>query len=178
MDFTNIFCISEKCKGKNIVMDGAGGTFSGDMIISKVHCPKCDTMLMIEGYEYNISATTEEQRKNEREAPMRAKQGYIKVRSRGIGMDHCSCFMCNDSEPKMMNSLSMFVNSKLEGESVVECFGRGALCNREPTWIQVKVGACDDHLYLLEALDQELYKWEKISKVMVDEIREEAVAIP
>jgi hypothetical protein len=70
MDFTNIKCISEKCKNKNTTMGGAGGSFGGRISIAKVRCPECGTCLMIvpmsDKYEYNISATTEEERVAER----------------------------------------------------------------------------------------------------------------
>jgi FlaA1/EpsC-like NDP-sugar epimerase len=70
MNFTNIKCISEKCKDKNITMGGAGGSFGGRISIAKVRCPNCDLTLMIvpmsEKYEYGITATTEEERKEER----------------------------------------------------------------------------------------------------------------
>ena len=70
MDFTNIKCISEGCKDKNITMDGDGGSFGGRIMVSKVRCPNCKLTLMIvpmsDKYEYGITATTEEDRKEER----------------------------------------------------------------------------------------------------------------
>ena len=70
MDFTKINCISEQCKDKNIKMDGAGGSFGGRISFAKVRCPECGTCLMIlpmsKEYEYGITATTEEERKEER----------------------------------------------------------------------------------------------------------------
>ena len=70
MDFTKIECISESCKGKHIVMGGAGGSFGGRICVSKVKCHECGLMLMIVPmdmkYEYGITATTEEERKEAR----------------------------------------------------------------------------------------------------------------
>ena len=70
MDFTKIKCISEKCKDKNITMNGAGGIFGGRISTAKVRCPNCDLVLLImpmsDKYEYNISATTAEERIEER----------------------------------------------------------------------------------------------------------------
>ena len=70
MDFTRIKCISETCKDKNITMGGAGGCFGGRISFAKVKCPVCGTCLMVlplsDKYEYNISATTEEERIEER----------------------------------------------------------------------------------------------------------------
>lgn len=70
MDFTKIKCISENCKDKNITMGGAGGNFGGRISTARVKCPNCDLVLLImpmsDKYEYNISATTEEERIEER----------------------------------------------------------------------------------------------------------------
>ena len=70
MDFTKVKCISENCKDKNIIMDGAGGQFGGRVCIAKLRCPVCETVLMIipmsENYQYEIRATTEDERKEER----------------------------------------------------------------------------------------------------------------
>jgi len=66
MDFRNIKCISEGCKNNNVTMHGAGGSFGGRISYANVQCPECGLKLMImplnEKYEYNISATTEEER--------------------------------------------------------------------------------------------------------------------
>ena len=65
MDFTNIKCISNECKGNDIKMNGAGGSFGGRIIISKVRCPNCGLSLMIipmsKDYKYEITAKTEEE---------------------------------------------------------------------------------------------------------------------
>ena len=66
MDFTKIECISEKCKGKHIIMDGSGASFGGRVEYSNVECPECGLKLMImplsNKYEYTVSATTHEER--------------------------------------------------------------------------------------------------------------------
>lgn len=70
MDFTNVKCISERCKDNNITMGGAGGQVGGRITMAKLRCPVCDLTLMIvpmsKEYEYSISATTEEERIEER----------------------------------------------------------------------------------------------------------------
>ena len=70
MDFTKINCISEQCKNKNIKMDGAGGSFGSRITYSKVRCPECGSCLLImpisDKYEYGITATTKEERQEER----------------------------------------------------------------------------------------------------------------
>lgn len=66
MDFTKVECISETCKGKHIIMDGAGGSFGGRIYYANLKCPVCGVKIMImplsDKYEYSISATTEEER--------------------------------------------------------------------------------------------------------------------
>jgi len=66
MDFTKIKCISEKCKDKDIIMQGAGGSFGGKISFVKVHCPNCNLSLliipMLKEFEYSIDATTKEER--------------------------------------------------------------------------------------------------------------------
>jgi len=70
MDFTKIECISSQCAGKHIIMRGAGGSIGGRITTVKVKCPECGLTLLIvpmsEKYEYNISATTEEERIEQR----------------------------------------------------------------------------------------------------------------
>lgn len=69
MDFTKIKCISETCKDKNITMDGAGGKYGGRIEFSKVRCPNCNLVLLImpiKEFQYEIIATTEQERIEER----------------------------------------------------------------------------------------------------------------
>ena len=70
MDFTRFYYISSECKDKHIKMEGAGGSFGGRITIAKVRCPNCDLCLMIvpisKEYEYGMTATTEEERKENR----------------------------------------------------------------------------------------------------------------
>jgi hypothetical protein len=70
MDFTNVKCISQQCKGNNVKMDGAGGSFGGRISYCNLQCPVCDTKIMImpisDKYEYSMSATTEEERTEKR----------------------------------------------------------------------------------------------------------------
>ena len=65
MDFTKIECMSESCKGRHILMRGAGGSFGGRISIAKVKCPECGLTLMIvpmkEEYNYYVAARTEEE---------------------------------------------------------------------------------------------------------------------
>jgi hypothetical protein len=55
---------------KDIIMKGAGASWGGRVNITKVHCSECGLTLMIipmeDKYEYEIKATTEEERIEER----------------------------------------------------------------------------------------------------------------
>ena len=67
MDFTKAI----PCPGcDNDNMSGHGGNFGGRIMSVKTKCDECGTVLLIipmsEKYEYNISATTLEERKQER----------------------------------------------------------------------------------------------------------------
>ena len=66
MDFTKIYCMSETCKNKQVVMNGAGGSFGGRISYANLACPICGVKIMImpisDKYEYSMSATTEQER--------------------------------------------------------------------------------------------------------------------
>jgi hypothetical protein len=70
MDFTKVRCMSSECKGTDTIMGGAGGSFGGRINIAKLKCPVCGTVIMIipmkEEFEYSVSATTEQERKQKR----------------------------------------------------------------------------------------------------------------
>lgn len=55
MDYTKIKCISYSCKDKDIIMQGASGSFGGRISIAKVKCPECGLVLMIVPMEKNMS---------------------------------------------------------------------------------------------------------------------------
>jgi hypothetical protein len=84
-------------------------------------------------------------------------------RSRGIGMDYVDCFVCPDVQSlrsrthrTLQHNIAGFVECREAGERVVKMFGRGARLDyreSEPDRVQVKIGACDDHLPRLRALD-------------------------
>jgi hypothetical protein len=93
MDFTKIECISEQCKDKHIKMGGAGGSMGGRITMVKVRCPKCGVTLMIvpmsEKYEYTISATTAEERieqrieKAKQESELELAKTITRIREKG-----------------------------------------------------------------------------------------------
>ena len=66
MDFTNIMCISQQCKGKNQKMDGAGGTFSPNLTLVGVKCPVCGLKLMIVPMDDNFRYEVEKIDRNEK----------------------------------------------------------------------------------------------------------------
>jgi hypothetical protein len=84
----------------------------------------------------------------------------LQFRPRGIGTDVCPCcFACQaapgaDDKPFMSN-IAAFVGSKADGEEIVKWFKGAAWLDfrpSEPSWIQVKVGACVKHFPNLERL--------------------------
>lgn len=83
--------------------------------------------------------------------------------SRGLGLDHRTihCFVCGteDRDGKghyVLNNISAYVRCKESGERVVGMFKQGAWLDYrdfEPDYVQVKVGACDQHKPNLKRLD-------------------------
>ena len=78
---------------------------------------------------------------------------------RGIGMDMCMCFVpaCREITIEMRANITAFVNSEKEGKQIVQMLGGLAIVDHreyEPDWIQVKLGACKDHVHKLEKLHQ------------------------
>ena len=81
----------------------------------------------------------------------------ISFKSRGIGLDSCpGCFVCGGGR-RMLNNISAFVKSTRDGRKIVSWFNDGAYLDyrpNEPSWLQVKIGACDKHLPNLEKLNK------------------------
>ncbi|MCF7910828.1 hypothetical protein K9L16_04105 [Candidatus Pacearchaeota archaeon] len=85
----------------------------------------------------------------------------ISFRSCGIGIDNCSCFICGDGNERMMNNILAFVKSKSDGEEAISWFDKGAYLDyrsHEPNWVQVKIGACEQHLPALEKLNKLIFE--------------------
>lgn len=84
-------------------------------------------------------------------------------RSRGIGLDSGTCFVCgapqnrNERGSPFLNNIAAFVQCKEAGERIVAQFTQGARLDYreyEPDRVQVKIGACDLHLPHLQKLEQ------------------------
>lgn len=88
--------------------------------------------------------------------------------SRGIGMDLCPCFVCGTRDRdkqghNYLHNISGFVRCKEAGERVVDMFlyrdrelsleAYLDYRDHEPDRVQVKIGACEEHLPNLEKLD-------------------------
>ena len=94
------------------------------------------------------------------EAPT-SKGEYFGVRFDGaIGLDMTpGCFVCGEGvdSKNYHKNISGFVTSKESGERVVGMFEHGARLDyreREPNWIQVKIGSCDTHAENLSNMAQ------------------------
>lgn len=91
---------------------------------------------------------------------LRPEGGGEYFQSRGIGYDSCTCFVCgtNDRDGRghsMLNNIAAFVRCRDAGVRVVAMFAQGARLDYrdfEPDYVQVKVGACDEHLLNLKRL--------------------------
>ena len=82
-------------------------------------------------------------------------QRAVRMNPRGLGTDHTpGCFICGGSEG-LHSNFAAFVGTRMEGETAVQIIERGARLDyreREPNWIQVKIGACKEHVDKLEIL--------------------------
>lgn len=80
----------------------------------------------------------------------------LKFSPRGIGSDHCpGCFVCGAYKNDLMSNIASFINSREDGEKIVEWFdGLARIDYRdyEPDWIQLKVGSCGEHVDKLKLL--------------------------
>ncbi|MCK5613360.1 hypothetical protein KAR91_66435 [Candidatus Pacearchaeota archaeon] len=95
----------------------------------------------------------------------------LTFRSRGIGLDSCpGCFVCGPDIAGLLNNISAFVSSKEEGMEILTWFESGAFLDyrpHEPSWIQLKVGACNEHLPNLQKLHDITSSYGLIRKVNV-----------
>ena len=116
----------------------------------------------------------EDLKKIEIEKDDRERGKSLSFRSRGIGSDTCSCFVCGEPPPKVFfSNISAFVKTKEEGEEIKSWFnGQAWLDYRpsEPNWIQLKIGACEKHLPNLEALDKIVSQYYVIRKIDIEEV--------
>lgn len=83
----------------------------------------------------------------------------LDFKSRGIGTDKCTCFVpaCTETTPMIRSNIAAFVNSQKEGNLAVRMLGGLAIVDyreNEPDWVQVKLGACPDHIHKLEKLHE------------------------
>jgi len=77
--------------------------------------------------------------------------------SRGLGADAVDCFVCGEKCNHVFANISGFVTTKESGQRIADMFQCGARLDfrpSEPSWIQVKIGACKQHLINLELLNQ------------------------
>ena len=97
----------------------------------------------------------------------------IRMSPRGLGSDSSpGCFICG-GDPGLYSNFSAFVGSRMEGEQVVQLIEQGVRLDyrdREPNWIQVKIGACEDHVAQLEILCL-LLRGNVLSKHLIDLVR-------
>lgn len=89
---------------------------------------------------------------------------------RGIGFDRTpGCFVCGGPDGGYSN-IAAFVDSKEAGEAIVALFQYGARLDfrpSEPSWVQVKVGACTLHQPNLERLMEATYESKRIDAQII-----------
>lgn len=80
-------------------------------------------------------------------------------RSRGLGFDYkLKCFCCGETAQGVLHNISGIVQCKDSGERIVEMLGdkkEGVFLDyreRMPDYVQVKIGACEQHKSNLEKL--------------------------
>lgn len=84
----------------------------------------------------------------------------LTYQSRGKGANWYDCSFCGTkgSGNGVQTDMAAFVDGKQGGEAVVALFGNfGVKANldfrpHEPTWVQVKLGACEDHVEILDKI--------------------------
>ncbi len=99
----------------------------------------------------------------------------VRMSPRGLGTDSSpGCFIC-EAPGGIMSNFAAFVGSRMEGEEAVQLIERGVRLDyrdREPNWIQIKVGACKLHVARLEILCL-LLRSNVLSKHLLDLVRGE-----
>jgi len=92
-----------------------------------------------------------------------ARGQHLAFNPRGIGLDVCpGCFVCGTYSREQgvtgcLHNIAAFIDSKECGEELVTWFGGRARLDfrpNEPSWIQLKVGACSQHLPNLRHLEK------------------------
>lgn len=97
----------------------------------------------------------------------------FKSRDCGLDCNFKNCYACGCSLEKYANhNLSGFVESKEQGESAVKLFREGSAWldyrEREPNWIQVKIGACEDCKDCLNSLNKLTRVTSTINSLMIN----------
>lgn len=81
--------------------------------------------------------------------------------SRSVRMEPgIDCFCCGGNKT-LQHNISGYVKCKASGERVVDMFAQGAYLDfrpYDPNYVQVKIGACENHLDNLKHLDEVITK--------------------
>lgn len=71
----------------------------------------------------------------------------------------------------MLHNIAAYVKTKEDGEEIVSWFKSGAWLDyrkKEPDYIQVKIGACDEHLENLKVLNDATLEYNIIRKIDIN----------
>lgn len=104
--------------------------------------------------------------------------GEETYRPRGVGLNWYPCFVCGYApEGGLQTDMAAFVDSRESGQRIVAMFAEAGLTAHldyrdfEPNWVQVKVGACGEHLPHLHLLQCGTYLTKKIDKRLIGMIQ-------
>lgn len=93
---------------------------------------------------------------------------------RAIGRNWLACFAGHQEDfSGVQSDMASFVNDKVSGERVVAMFGELGYVAKldfrpfEPGWVQVKLGACDEHAPRLERLQEAVGEGRQISRGII-----------
>jgi hypothetical protein len=105
----------------------------------------------------------------------RPEKGGEYFTSRGIGSEwDLECFCCG-GEKTLRPNIAAYVRTREAGERVVAMFETGARLDfrpRTPDYVQVKIGACEQHKYRLEKLSNLTYEADGIiTAEMIEEAK-------
>lgn len=89
------------------------------------------------------------------------KNERVRFVPRGIGQNWIPCFVCGRENSRkkdnqsVNNDLAGYVQSKESGEKILKMFAKKVKLDyreHDPNYVQVKIGACNDHLRNLKLL--------------------------
>lgn len=112
-------------------------------------------------------------------APTQSAPSSVEFMSRGVGQGWAPCFVCAASPTARPGGgchaeLAAFVPTRAAGQAALDLFtALGCVATldyrpAEPNWVQVKLGACDDHLPSLWLLHERLTRTPALDAALIE----------